>query len=500
VGLVYAETQGAERSAANRDESMHDVELYIGGAWRPGHSGEWLDVLDPATGTAIGRVAVADADDLDAALEAAATGFAHWRAVPSFERYKLLRRAAEHVRANAGAIAARMTAEQGKPLAEAKGETLAAADIIDWAAEEGRRAYGRLIPSRAASVTQAAVSEPVGPVAAFTPWNFPMNQPVRKVAAALAAGCSIIIKGSEETPGSVAALVEAFEAAGLPAGVLNAVFGVPDQISRHLIASPVIRKISFTGSTAVGRHLASLAGQHLKRTTMELGGHGPVLVFSDADIKDAAQKIAAAKFRNAGQVCTSPTRLIVERPAYAGFVEEFVARAKAQRVGPGAEQGITMGPLANERRVAAIEGLVSDAVAQGAKIATGGHRIGNRGFFFEPTVLTDVPPQARIMTEEPFGPIATIAAFDDMDEGIAEANRLPYGLAAYAYTQSASTIAEVQSRVEAGMISVNHHGLALPETPFGGVRDSGWGTEGGAEMLSAFLVTKFVTVMLPERN
>jgi succinate-semialdehyde dehydrogenase/glutarate-semialdehyde dehydrogenase len=476
---------------------MRDIELHIGGVWRPGRTKRWQDVFDPATGEPIGRVAIAEPEDLDEALTAAAAGFALWRGISAFERYRLMRRAGENLRASAGDIAARMTAEQGKPLAEAKGEALAAADIIDWAAEEGRRAYGRLIPSRTAEVSQAMVAEPVGPVAAFTPWNFPMNQPVRKVAAALAAGCSIVIKGSEETPGTLAAIVAAFEAAGLPAGVLNAVFGVPDQISRHLIASPVIRKVSFTGSTVVGRHLAGLAGQYLKRTTMELGGHAPVLVFADADIDDAATRIAAAKFRNAGQVCTSPTRLVVERPCYAAFVDSFVAKAEALHVGPGNEAGVTMGPLASERRMAAVDALVADAVERGAKIASGGGRIGNRGFFVAPTVLTDVPLDARIMNEEPFGPVATIASFDTMEQAIGEANRLPYGLAAYAYTTSARTIAEVQSRVEAGMISINHHGLAQPETPFGGVKESGWGSEGGSEMLSAYLVPKFVSVRLP---
>ena len=475
---------------------MEDVQLYMDGAWRPGRSGRWQDVVDPATGETTGRVAHADPEDLDDALAAAAAGFVHWRGVPAFERYKLMRRAAEHLRGAAATIAAEMTAEQGKPLAEARVETLAAADIIDWAAEEGRRAYGRLIPARTGDVTQAVIPEPIGPAAAFTPWNFPMNQPVRKVAAALAAGCSVIIKGSEETPGSLAAIVNAFSAAGLPAGVLNAVFGVPDEISRHLIASPVIRKISFTGSTAVGRHLASLAGQHLKRMTMELGGHAPVLVFSDAAIDDAAARIAAAKFRNAGQVCTSPTRILVERPAYADFLKGFVAKAEAQRVGPGAEEGVTMGPLANARRLSAMEALVADAVQRGATLATGGRRIGNRGYFFEPTVLADVPLDARIMNEEPFGPVATIAPFDTAEEALLEANRLPYGLAAYAYTGSTETIDLVQSRVESGMISINHHGLAQPETPFGGVRDSGWGTEGGAEMLSAYLVQKFVSTRL----
>lgn len=477
---------------------MSEVKLFIGGTWRTGRSERWLDIINPATGTAFGRVACADSVDLDDALTEAASGFGLWRRTPVFERYQILRRAADHMRRNVEDTARTITLEQGKPLAEARTEALAAAGIVDWAAEEGRRAYGRSIPSRSATISQAVAPEPVGVVAAFTPWNFPMNQPVRKVAAALAAGCSIVIKGSEETPGCLAALVSAFEAAELPAGVLNAVFGDPDQISRHLIASPVIRKISFTGSTSVGRHLAGLAGQHLKRTTMELGGHAPALVFSDADMEQAASRIATAKFRNAGQVCTSPTRVLVQRPSFGAFVDHFKTVAEAQIIGAGDEEGVTMGPLANERRAIALEELVADAIDHGANVVTGGRRIRNRGFFFEPTILTDVPQAARIMNEEPFGPVATIGTFDDIDEALVEANRLPYGLAGYAYTNSAAVIARLQSDMETGMISINHHGLGLPETPFGGVQDSGWGTEGGAEMLSAYLVPKLVSVMLTD--
>ena len=476
---------------------MENIKLFVDGAWRPGSSGRSLAIFDPATGKTIGRVAIAEEEDLDAALEASAIGFSRWRSVPSFQRYKLLRKAANNIRDAAEATAKRMTLEQGKPLAEAKAEVLAAADIIDWAAEEGRRAYGRMIPSRAENVTQAMAPQPVGPVIAFTPWNFPMNQPVRKVAAALAAGCSIIIKGSEETPCSLVAIVSAFDAAGLPRGVLNAVFGIPDQISSYLIASPIVQKISFTGSTEVGRHLASLAGKQLKRMTMELGGHAPVLIFSDSDLDQVVEKVTMAKFRNAGQVCTSPTRILVQRPIYAKFVENFVAAVKCLRVGPGYQEGVDIGPLISERRLVAIENLVADAVERGGKIAIGGERVGTSGYFYKPTVLTDVPLDARIMNEEPFGPVATITPFNTLEDAVTEANRLPYGLAAFAYTSRANTIAQVQSRVESGMISINHHGLAQPETPFGGIGNSGWGSEGGSEMLSAYLVPRFVSIMIP---
>ena len=364
---------------------------------------------------------------------------------------------------------------------------------IEWMAEEGRRAYGRVIPSRLPGVFQFTVREPVGVVAAFTPWNFPINQAVKKLAAALAAGCSIIIKGPEETPASVAELARAFVDAGLPPGVLNLVYGVPSEISSYLIPHPVVRKISFTGSTVVGKHLAALAGEHMKRVTMELGGHAPAIIFDDANLDIATKVLAANKYRNAGQVCISPTRFLVQEKVYDDFVSRFAKAAEALKVGDGLEKGTQMGPLANERRIQAMEGFIADAVQHGAEIRTGGSRIGNKGNFFQPTVLTGLTTEARVMNEEPFGPLALMVPFHDLDEAVAEANRLPFGLAAYAYTSSAATAAKVAASVESGMMSINHHGLALPETPFGGVKDSGYGSEGGVEGLDAYLGTKFVT-------
>jgi len=472
-----------------------DVQLFIDGTWRPAVSGKTLDVLNPATGEAIGKVAHAEKADLDLALAAAQKGFAAWRKVPAFERYKVLRKAADILRGNADRIATLMTLEQGKPLVEAKGETLAGADVIDWFAEEARRAYGRTIPARMEGVYQLEIKEPVGVVAAFTPWNFPINQAVRKCSMALAAGCAIIIKGPEETPAACAGLIDAYVKAGVPQGAINLVFGVPGDISSYLIPHPVIRKISFTGSTAVGKHLAMLAGQHMKRVTMELGGHAPAMVFADADVDAATKILAANKFRNAGQVCVAPTRFLIQKPVYDEFVGKFVNAAKAVKVGDGLDDKTRMGPLAHSRRLDAIEAFVGDAVAKGATVETGGRRIGNKGYFYEPTVLTNVPREARIMNEEPFGPVAVIAAFDTFDDVVTEANRLPYGLAAYAYTRSEKTAAALGSSIETGMISINHHGLALPEVPFGGVKDSGYGTEGGADALDAYLVTKFVTQM-----
>ena len=472
-----------------------DVQLLIDGAWRPAASGKTIAVLNPATGEQIGTVAHAEKADLDLALAAAQKGFAAWRKVSAHERYKVLRKAADILRSNADKIATLMTMEQGKPVMEAKMETLAGADVIDWFAEEARRAYGRTIPARADGVYQLEVKEPVGPVAAFTPWNFPINQAVRKCSMALAAGCSIIIKGPEETPAACAGLIEAYVKAGVPAGAINLVFGVPGDVSSYLIPHPIIRKISFTGSTAVGKHLAMLAGQHMKRVTMELGGHAPAIVFADADVDAAAKILSANKFRNAGQVCVAPTRFLVQKPVFDEFVGKFVTAAKAIKVGDGLDDKTRMGPLAHARRLDAIEGFVNDAVAKGAKVETGGRRIGNKGYFYEPTVLTNVSREARIMNEEPFGPVAVVGAFDTFDEVVTESNRLPYGLAAYAYTRSEKTAAALGSAIETGMISINHHGLALPEVPFGGVKDSGYGTEGGADALDAYLVTKFITQM-----
>ena len=470
-----------------------DVLLHIDGAWTAAQSGRTLDVMNPATGDVNGTLAHAEIPDLDCALAAAERGFATWRKVSAYDRSKIMRKAADLLRERAEMIAPLMTMEQGKPIAEAKMEAIAGADIIDWFAEEARRTYGRVIPARADGIYQLSLREPVGPVAAFTPWNFPINQANRKIAIALAAGCSIIVKGPEETPASCMELVRCYVDAGLPPGVVQLVFGVPSEISEYLIPHPVIRKISFTGSTPVGKQLSALAGLHMKRATMELGGHAPAIVFNDADIGAATKMLAAAKFRNAGQVCVSPTRFLVQNGAYDQFVETFTAAAKAIKVGSGMEAGTQMGPLANPRRITAMEGLISDAVQKGADLRTGGKRIGNVGNFFEPTVLTGVNTEMRVMNEEPFGPLAVIAPFDDFDEVVEEANRLPYGLASYAFTGSGKTAASLASKVEAGMMTINHIGLALPEVPFGGVKDSGMGSEGGAEAIEAYLNIKFVT-------
>ncbi|MGP8233142.1 MAG: NAD-dependent succinate-semialdehyde dehydrogenase [Methylovirgula sp.] len=470
-----------------------NVPLFIDGAWRPGAGGRTLDVIDPATETVIGTVARAEIADLDAAVAAAARGFVLWRATPAFERGKILRRAAAILRERITPIAELMTREQGKPVKEAKVEIAVAADTLDWFAEETRRAYGRVVPARAPNITNLVLKEPVGPVAAFTPWNFPINQIARKLGAALAAGCSIIVKAPEEAPASAAEFIRALAEAGVPPGVVNLVFGIPAEISTHLIPHSAIRKISFTGSTAVGKELAALAGAHMKRATMELGGHAPAIVFADADLDVALRVLVARKFRNAGQACTAPTRFLIQREVYPQFLARFVAAAEALKIGSGLDSATDIGPLANPRRLAALQALVEDAVEKGAKLVSGGARHGNRGYFFAPTVLAHVPTSARAMTEEPFGPVALVNSFETIDEAVAEANRLAYGLASYAFTASTATADALAQRIEAGMVAINDSHLSSPELPIGGVKDSGYGSEGGPEAVEAYLVTKLVT-------
>lgn len=466
--------------------------LHIGGQWRPG-AGLALDVVNPATGEVIGKVESAATTDLDDALAAASSGFTVWRRTSPMERAGIMKKAAGLLAERIEKIAPLLTMEQGKPLQQARNEISSAVEIIHWFAEETTRAYGRSIPARMPDVTQDVVREPVGPVAAFTPWNFPINQSVLKLAAALAAGCSIIMKGPEETPASCAELVKAFADAGIPDGVVNLVYGVPSFISTYLISHPIIRKVSFTGSTPVGKALAQLAGQHLKPITLELGGHAPALVFDDADTDDAARVLARAKYYNAGQVCIAPTRLLVHRAVFDQFVAAFENELKAIKTGYGLDPDVTMGPLANERRLAAMLEFVDDAAEHGANILSGGHRIGTRGNYFAPTIVLGATAECRVQRDEPFGPIALINRVDDYAQAVAEANRLPYGLAAYAFSRSARTMNDLARDIEAGMLSINHHGLALPETPFGGVKESGYGTEGGSEGIDAYLTPKFVS-------
>jgi succinate-semialdehyde dehydrogenase / glutarate-semialdehyde dehydrogenase len=470
-----------------------ELSLLIGGKWRSREGRETRPVVNPATGKVIGEVPVATAADLDEALDSAAAAFPAWRDTPAYDRYGILRRAGELLRERAADIGRATTMEQGKPLGESTAEAHGAADILDWFAEEGRRDYGRIVPSRSAGVRDLVLRQPVGPVAAFTPWNFPITIPARKVGAALAAGCTVVLKPAEETPATGLALARALVDAGLPAGVLNIVFGEPAAISQHLIRSPRIRKVTFTGSTAVGRQIAHLAAEGIKRATLELGGHAPVLVFDDADVADAARKAAASKFRNAGQICIAPTRFLVQEGVYEDFVAKFAEAAGRLKLGNGLDPATTLGPLAHGRRPPAIEALVSDAVDRGARVVMGGSAAQGDGYFWAPTLLADVDADARVMNEEPFGPVALAVPFTDTEEALRRANELPYGLASYAFTSSKRTAYEVSERIEAGMLGINHFRLNGPETPFGGVKESGYGSEGGSEGIEDFLLSKLVS-------
>ncbi|MCW5694522.1 MAG: NAD-dependent succinate-semialdehyde dehydrogenase [Pseudolabrys sp.] len=470
-----------------------DLKLYIDGQWHGAENRKSEDVINPATGKVLAKLPHASKADLDNALAAADKAFKTWSKTSAYDRSAILRKAANLMRERADHIARVQTQEQGKPFPESRIEVMTSADITDWYAEEGRRAYGRIVPGRMKGIRQIVTQEPVGVAAAFTPWNFPTLTPIRKIAGALAAGCTLIIKASEEVPGGCVELVKCFADAGLPAGVLNLVFGVPAEVSEHIIPSDIIKKVSFTGSVPVGKHLAALAARGMKRATMELGGHSPVLVFDDADPIKAADTIAAFKYRNAGQVCISPTRFYVQEKSYNKFVERFVEYAKGLTLGDGLDKDTKMGPLANPRRLDAMESFVNDAKARGGKIAAGGNRHGNQGFFFEPTVITDIPDDSKIMTEEPFGPLAPIVPFKTFDEVVERANSLPFGLASYAFTNSSATANAVGDAIQAGMVGINSVMISTPETPFGGIKDSGYGSEGGIEGLQAYLNTKFIS-------
>ncbi|MFH8799196.1 NAD-dependent succinate-semialdehyde dehydrogenase [Streptomyces sp. NPDC017936] len=477
------------------DHGYPAVRLYIAGEWCQGGTGRTAPIVNPATEEVIGDVPLAAPADLDRALGAAAEGFRTWRATPMAERTGILHAAAGLLTERAAEVGRIMTLEQGKPLAEATGEVRRVAGTLRWHADDARRAYGRIVPSGPGTLLTVR-REPIGPVAAFVPWNFPAGGPMRKISSALSAGCSIVLKASEETPATAMELVRCFADAGLPAGVLNLVFGEPAEVSAHLIASPVIRMVAFTGSVPVGKLLAARAGEVMKPSLMELGGHAPVIVCADADPVKAARRAARAKFANAGQVCTSPSRFLVHDSLVGEFTAEFVRAAEAVVVGDGLAEGTTMGPLANERRLKALERLTADAVARGAEVLTGGERPDRPGYFFAPTVLTDVPEDAELLHEEPFGPIAPVLPFTDLDEALATANALPYGLAAYGFTDSAATVEKLSDELEAGILSINHCGGSVHEAPSGGVKDSGYGREGGPEALDAYLVTKRVSHLL----
>jgi succinate-semialdehyde dehydrogenase/glutarate-semialdehyde dehydrogenase len=470
-----------------------DLSLYIDGEFLKGGGRREQEIRNPATGEVIGKLPHASKEDLDRALAAAQKAFQSWRRSSPVERSRILRKVAELSRARAQEIGRNITLDEGKPLAEAVGEVTVCSEHADWAAEECRRIYGRVIAARSEGVRQFVLKEPIGVVAAFSPWNFPYNQAIRKIVSALGAGCTIIIKGPEDAPSALVAIARMFHEAGLPPGCLNVVWGVPSEVSTYLIHSPIVRKVSFTGSVPVGKQLAAMAGAQMKPCTMELGGHSPVIVCEDADVESAADIMASAKFRNAGQVCVSPTRFYVQEKVYDRFVQRFLDKVSKLNVGPGLEEGTKMGPLAHERRVPAIAGFVEDADARGAKILTGGNKMGDKGNFFAPTVVEEAPDDSKLMTQEPFGPILGLKRFKQLDDAIERANSLPFGLAAYAFTTSTRNATKLGDALESGMVTINHVGLATAETPFGGVKESGYGSEGGAETFDGYLVTKFVT-------
>jgi succinate-semialdehyde dehydrogenase / glutarate-semialdehyde dehydrogenase len=470
-----------------------DLSLFIGGEWLSAAGRKSSAVINPATEETIGQVPHASKADLDHALAAAQEGFKTWRAIFSDERGRIMKRAADLLRERKEEIARIATTESGKVIHETRVEVMMSANILEWYAEEGRRAYGRVLPQRTPGTRLAVVKEPVGPVAAFAPWNFPLGNPARKIGSALGAGCSVILKPAEETPASGLAVARCLVDAGLPPNVLAIVYGVPSDVSTHLLASPVIRAISFTGSIPVGKHLMKLAAEGMKRTTMELGGHAPVIVFDDVDMEKVLDASVVAKYRNAGQVCVSPTRYYVQDKIYNKFVEGFAERAKSVPVGDGLDEKNKMGPLVHARRLAAIEAFIQDARESGANVRAGGSRLRSPGYFYAPTVLSDVPNTARIMNEEPFGPVAVINRFADFEAVMEQANRLPYGLAAFGFTNSAHTAKLLGERLEAGMVGVNTYAISVPESPFGGVKESGHGSEEGIEGLDACLVTKFIS-------
>lgn len=470
-----------------------NVQLLISGTWQDAADGRTLPVQDPATGETIGKVAHASQTELAQVAQGAAKGFDAWRSLTAWDRFVMMRKAAALLRERAQSIGRIMSREQGKPLEQAVLEIQSAANVIEYFGEEGRRLNDVLVPPRVPNVEQRVLHRPVGVVAAFTPWNFPINQIARKLGAALGAGCAVIVKAPEDTPASPAALIQAFIDAGVPAGTVSLVYGNPAEISEYLIAHPVVRKISFTGSTPVGKHLAALAGAQMKPVTMELGGHAPVIVCADADLDKAAERLAAAKFRNAGQVCVAPTRFMLEQGIATAFIEKFKARMSALKVGRGVDAGVTMGPLVNSRRVKAVQELVEDARAKGATIWQPDMVLPNEGCFFPPTLIINPTLDMRVMQEEPFGPLVLATEFNALADAVAEANRLPYGLAAYVYTSNERTQRLLGEKVEAGMVAINHHGIGVPEVPFGGIKDSGYGTEGGPEALRAHTYIKFVS-------
>lgn len=469
------------------------LELFVKGKWVDDSSRKTLEVVNPATEEVLGNLPIATEEDIDLAIQAARETAEEWRNTSAYDRSQILRKAANLLRDRQEMISDIIILELGKPRAEAMKEVITAAEMFEWAAEEARRLYGRLIPARNPEIRQMVQSEPVGPVAAFSGWNAPAITPSRKIAGALAAGCTIVIKPAEETPGVALEVVRAVDDAGLPKGVLNVIFGDPTLISNKLMESSDIKMVTFTGSTSIGKHLAMLAAPTLKKVTLELGGHAPVLVFADADISDAVKKITEAKFRNSGQICTSPTRIYVEQSIYEKFSIAMANAASQIKVGNGVDPEVQMGPMANPRRFEAIKTLIDNATKNGATVVAGGETIPGPGWFIQPTVIKDFNNDCEAANTEPFGPIALLRSFDNIDEVLNEANRLPFGLAAYVFTSNIQIAKKCSDNIQSGVVCINHCQASLPETPFGGVKSSGYGREGGIEGLAEFLNIKYVS-------
>ena len=473
--------------------SYEKLELLINGKWKMGSENKAEPVINPATNEVIGDLPHASKKDLDEALESNLEAFKLWKKESPLNRQKIIENACRNLESKFDQVATNLTIEMGKPIAEAKGELAVGLDVLRWYGEEGKRAYGRIVPSRMSNMSQTVIKEPIGPVIAFVAWNFPVMNVVRKIGGALAAGCTITIKPSEETPGTAIAIGRAFMDAGLPPGVLNIVFGVPSEVSEHLCGSKIPRKLSFTGSIPVGKHLQKLAANNMIRCTMELGGHSPLMVFDDTDIDMAAKISVAGKFRNAGQVCVSPTRFLVQDTVKEQFIRAVINETNKIKVGNGLDDGINMGPLIAERRIDIMKDFVNDAVENGANIEMGGNRMNLEGSFFAPTILTNVSDNTKIMNEEPFGPLLPIDTFNSVDEVIDRANRLDFGLASYAFSNDPKIVSFLKSEIQAGLLAVNSTVVSTPETPFGGIKQSGYGSEGGIEGLDAFLVTRFIS-------
>ncbi|WP_404324903.1 NAD-dependent succinate-semialdehyde dehydrogenase [Cobetia sp. UIB-001] len=472
---------------------MNNYKLLINGHWTDGSSDVREQVIDPANESVIGEFLHASAEDIDAAVASAKEGLEEWKAVPQWKRGEILKRSADLLRARKSDIAAILTQEQGKPLAESEGEIERAADFLEWGGEEARRIAGRLIQGRTPGNRIEIRKMPVGVVAAFSPWNFPVVLTAKKLAGLLGAGCSCVLKPAEETPGSSIALVQALLDAGVPDKAINLLLGKPGDISSRLIEHPAVRKITFTGSSPVGKLLASKSGEYMKPVTMELGGHSPVIVAQDSDVESVARMLVAKKFFNAGQVCVSPTRYFVHESVHERFVATFTAAAAELNVGDGRQAGTQMGPLANIRRLDAMQALVDDACHRGAKVEVGGKRLGDKGFFFAPTVLTNVHPESELMKTEIFGPVVPITPYRTDEEVIALSNSVDYGLAAYVFTHDPTRQQFFKDNIYAGTIGVNDVPAHFAEVPLGGWGDSGYGVEGGIEALDAYIKTQYVS-------